>query len=278
MKLKLSAPAKINWFLAVLGKRDDGYHDIVSPMQCVSLFDDLSFEHSEDIELVSAMEVPAEENLVYRAARLLKNLSGVQKGARITLKKNIPLAAGLGGGSSDASSTLMGLNRLWGLGYGKDKLMRIAAGIGSDVPFFMGDRFSLVEGRGEKVRPLKGASAVPVLLVKPDIEISSGWAYRNCEAELTKRSIDIKLFCQALERKDFARLREMVFNDLEKAAVKEYPVVAEIRKRLIENGAVVASMSGSGPTMFGVFNSVDEAGRASLNMGEKLCRVVRTLV
>jgi 4-diphosphocytidyl-2-C-methyl-D-erythritol kinase len=278
MKLKLSAPAKINWFLAVLGKRDDGYHDIVSPMQCVSLFDELSFEHAEDIELISGMEVPAAENLVYRAAMLLKKVSAFRKGAKITLRKTIPLAAGLGGGSSDAAFTLIGLNRLWGLGYSNGQLMRIAAGIGSDVPFFMDGPFSLVEGRGEKVRALRSKTTVPMLLVKPDIEISSGWAYRNCRAELTKKSIDIKLFCQALDGKDFARLREMVVNDLEKAVFREYPVVAEIKKMLIENGAVVSSMSGSGPTVFGVFNSGEDAEKASLNMGRKMCRVVRTLV
>jgi 4-diphosphocytidyl-2-C-methyl-D-erythritol kinase len=278
MMFKLSAPAKINWFLAILGKRDDGYHDIVSPMQCVSLFDDLFSEDAEKIELISDMEVPREENLVYRAASSLKEFSGIRKGAKITLRKGIPLAAGLGGGSSDAAFTLIGLNRLWGLGYSDERLARIAAGVGSDVPFFIAGRFSLVEGRGEKVRPLKSESAVPMLLVKPEIEISSGWAYRNYEAELTKRSIDIKLFCQALDRKDFARLREMVFNDLEKAVVKEYPVVSEIKDALIENGAAFSSMSGSGPTVFGVFNSFDEAERASSNMGEEICRVVRTLV
>lgn len=278
MHLKLAAPAKINWFLAVVGKRDDGYHDIVSPMQCVSLFDDLFFEHAENIELVSQMEVPAKDNLVYRAACLLKEVSGCRRGAKITLKKNIPLAAGLGGGSSDAASTLVGLNRLWGLGCGKDQLMKIAAKIGSDVPFFIEGGFSLVEGRGEKVRPLKSGSTVPLLLVKPELEISSAWAYGNYETELTKRSIDIKLFCQALDRKDFALLRDMVFNDLEKAVVRKYPVVSEIKEKLTDNGALVSSMSGSGPTVFGVFNSIEEAGRASLNMGEKTCRVVSTLV
>jgi 4-diphosphocytidyl-2-C-methyl-D-erythritol kinase len=278
MKLKLRAPAKINWFLSVLGKRDDGYHDIASPMQCVSLFDELSFEHAEDIQLISGMDVPAAENLVYRAALLLKKVSSYRKGAKITLKKNIPLAAGLGGGSSDAASALIGLNRLWGLEYGNDQLMRIAAGIGSDVPFFIEGHLSLVEGRGEKVRALKSGTTVPMLLVKPDLEISSGWAYRNCETELTKKSIDIKLFCQALDGKDFARLKEMVFNDLESAVVKEYPVVAEIKKMLSENGAVVASMSGSGPTVFGVFDSTADAERASRNMGQRMCRVVSTLM
>lgn len=277
MKLELTAPAKINWFLAVVGKRDDGYHEIVSPMQCVSLFDHLSFESSEKIELISGMDVPVEENLVYRAASLLRKISGCRKGVRITLKKNIPTAAGLGGGSSDAAYTLIGLNRLWDLGYDNERLTGIAAGIGSDVPFFIAGGLSLVEGRGEKVSPLKSDSTVPLLLVKPDIGISSRWAYGNYEAELTKKSIDIKLFCQVLNRQDFARLRELVFNDLERAVVREYPEVAEIKRMLIENGAVVSSMSGSGPTVFGVFSSVEEAGRASLNMGEKMCRVVRTL-
>jgi 4-diphosphocytidyl-2-C-methyl-D-erythritol kinase len=278
MKFSIHAPAKINWFLWIKGKRPDGYHDIVSPMQCVSLFDVLSFEDAPEIELVSDLDLPAGENLVYKAAVLLKQNASYGAGARIVLEKNIPLAAGLGGGSSDAAQTLIGLNKLWGLGLGEEELMAYGARIGSDVPFFMRGPFSVVEGRGEIVNRLKTEISVAMLLVKPDVAIPASWAYGKYVAELTKKSVDIKLFCLALERKDFASLRQMVFNDLEKGVVEKYRIVAEIKEMLLDNGAEIASMSGSGSVVFGVFHSEEEARRASGLMGDYWCRVVRTLV
>lgn len=278
MKFSLKAPAKINWFLSVIGRRGDGYHDIASPMQCVSLFDSISFEDADEIELISDLDLATTDNLVYKAAARLKEYTSYRGGARITLRKEIPAAAGLGGGSSDAAFTLLGLKRLWKLPVGERDLMDIGSAIGSDVPFFIKGPFSLIEGRGEKVSPLKVESPVSLLLVKPDISISTAWAYRSHKTELTKKCVDIKLFCQTLDRKDFSSLREMIFNDLEKTVIGKYHVIGEIKKMLVENGAVISSMSGSGPTVFGVFNSVDQARKASANMGENWCRVVRTLV
>jgi len=278
MKFSLQAPAKINWFLFIKGRRDDGYHDIVSPMQCVSLFDLLSFEDAPEIELLSDLDLPPGENLVYKAAVSLKKSASYPGGARIVLKKNIPLAAGLGGGSSDAAQTLIGLNKLWGLGLTGEKLMELGAGIGSDVPFFLGGPFSVVQGRGEIVKRLKTDSSVAMLLVKPDIGISASWAYGKYAAELTKKSVDIKLFCLALEKKDFAALRQMVSNDLEKGVVEKYRIVADIKEMLFKNGAEIASMSGSGSVVFGVFRSEEEARQASIRMGDYWYRVVRTLV
>ncbi|MBI5641786.1 MAG: 4-(cytidine 5'-diphospho)-2-C-methyl-D-erythritol kinase [Nitrospirae bacterium] len=277
MRIILRAPAKINWILSVVGKRADGYHEIVSPMQYVSIFDTLSFEKADEIELSSDLEIPVEENLVYRAAVLLKNFASYEGGARISLKKEIPAAAGLGGGSSDAAFTLIGLDRLWGLHLDEKQLMDLGLRIGSDVPFFMGGPFSIAEGRGERLTPLKTSGSLSLLLVKPPTGVSAAWAYSLCLPELTKRSLDIKLFCQALDRKDFASLRHMVFNDLEAGVIREYPVVAEIKKMLTENGAVLSSMSGSGPTVFGVFRSEEDARKASVTMKDYWCRIAKTL-
>ncbi len=274
----LEAPAKINWFLSIKGRRDDGYHEIVSLMQCVSLFDSLSFENFSEVELVSDLDLPAGENLVYKTAVLLKQTARFSGGARIILKKNIPVAAGLGGGSSDAAYTLIGLNKLWGLGMKEMELMELGGRIGSDVPFFMGGFFSVVEGRGEIVRKMKTNGSVAILLVKPDIGISASWAYGKYAPELTKKSVDIKLFCLALESRDFNSLRQMVFNDLEKGVVEKYRIVGDIRDMLLESGAEVASMSGSGSVVFGVFSSEEKARRASMQMGDHWCRTVRTLV
>ncbi len=278
MKFSVKAPAKINWFLLIKGKRPDGYHDIISPMQCVSLFDVLSFEDAPEIELVSDLNLPVRENLVYKAAVMLKEGVSYRGGAKIILEKNIPLAAGLGGGSSDAAQALIGLNRLWGLSMGEEELMAYGARIGSDVPFFMRGPFSLVEGRGETVTRLKTGVSVDVLLVKPDIAVPASWAYGAYAAELTKKSVDIKLFCHALERRDLTSLRQMVFNDLEKGVMERHRVVADIKEMLLESGAEIASMSGSGSVVFGVFNTEKKARKASGLMGDYWCRVVKTLV
>ena len=277
MKISLTAPAKINWFLSVLNKREDGYHNIISPMQCVDLFDSLSFEEAEEIHLLSDLDIPVEGNLVHKAAALLKRVSSYKFGARIELKKNIPVAAGLGGGSSDAAFTLMGLNSLWGLNYDKRTLMRLAAEIGSDVPFFLAGPLALVEGRGEKVTELNAEGSMVVLLIKPDVSVSTSWAYNLFKTRLTKKAVDIKLFCQALERNNFAFLRDTVFNDLEDVVIGKYPVVGEIKRILVQNGALFSLMSGSGPTVFSVFTAIEEAVSASKNLQGEWCRVVRTL-
>ncbi|MDH4230442.1 MAG: 4-(cytidine 5'-diphospho)-2-C-methyl-D-erythritol kinase [Nitrospirota bacterium] len=277
MKISLKAPAKINWFLSVLNKRDDGYHDIISPVQCIDLFDILSFEEAEDVRLLSGLDIPAEENLIYKAAALLKRVSSYKYGARIELRKNIPVAAGLGGGSSDAASALIGLNRLWGLNYDRKALMNLAAEIGSDVPFFLAGTFSLIEGRGEKVTAMTTEGTMILLLAKPDISVSTAWAYNSFETGLTKKTVDIKLFCQALDRKNYAFLRDAVCNDLEDVVIRKYPVIGELKEKLKQNGALLSLMSGSGSAVFGVFHTFAEAARASANLKGTWCRVVRTL-
>ncbi|MEW6418047.1 MAG: 4-(cytidine 5'-diphospho)-2-C-methyl-D-erythritol kinase [Nitrospirota bacterium] len=278
--LTLRAPAKINWFLKVIGKRDDGYHNIISLMQCISLYDDLVFEHADTMEVVSDLDISIEDNLVYKAASLLKQYTSYRKGAKITLQKDIPLGAGLGGGSSDAAYTLSGLNMLWGLELNNEELSSIGAEIGSDVPFFFNGPFAILEGRGEKVSPFKINSSTVLLLVKPPISVSTAWAYasfdmlrmhgeRSTERSrrrpvepLTKKTIDIKLFCQAFKKQDFASLSTMLSNDLEKVIIDRYPVVGEIKNRLLEKGVVISAMSGSGPTVFGVFDNKDTAEKA----------------
>jgi 4-diphosphocytidyl-2-C-methyl-D-erythritol kinase len=290
----LMAPAKINWFLSVIGKRKDGYHNIISLMQCISLYDNLSFEQADTIELTSNnLDIPVNNNLVYKASFLLKKYTSDNNGAKITLHKNIPVSAGLGGGSSDAAYTLSGLNRLWNLGLSNRKLSTLGLKIGSDVPFFLNGSFAIVSGKGEKVAPLKlNKSTIALLLVKPDISVSTTWAYTHFDktfgqnlvrgvypGKLTKKPVDIKLFCQALKKKDFAFLSTILNNDLEKVVIERYPVVGEIKARLLENGALISSMSGSGPTVFGVFESKKKA----LNVADKMgavnwCRVVETIV
>jgi len=278
MSFVLEAPAKINWFLSVLNKREDGYHNIVSLMQSVSLFDTLLFEESERLEVISDIsDLPAEKNLAFKAAILMQALAGVSSGARITLKKDIPLAAGLGGGSSDAACALIGLNRLWGLNLNAADLRDMGAELGSDVPFFIDDIFAVVEGRGEAITSLGHAIEIPLLLVNPGILISAAWAYEALQVGLTKKAVDIKLFCQSLARKDFDALRSLQINDLEQPVLKAYSEIGRIKQLLLEQGAVMSAMSGSGSTVFGVFRTAEEAQKASAGMGRYWRRAVKTL-
>lgn len=278
MSFILEAPAKINWFLSVLNKREDGYHNIVSLMQGVGLFDTLLFEESGKLEVISDIsDLPAEKNLVFKAAVLMQAFAGVRSGARITLKKDIPLSAGLGGGSSDAAYALIGLNRLWRLNLNAAQLRDIGAQLGSDVPFFVDDIFAVVQGRGDAITSLKDASEIPLLLVNPGIPVSAAWAYEELQVGLTNESVDIKLFCQSLNRKDFDALRSLQINDLEQPVLKSYMEVGRIKELLLAQGAVMAAMSGSGPTVFGVFRSAEDAQNASNGMGAYWCRAVKTL-
>ncbi len=280
--LSLKAPAKINWFLQILRKRKDGYHDIMSLMQCVSLFDELIFEHADSITVESEMDIPACDNLIYKAASLLKQSVSFGKGARITVKKQIPSGAGLGGGSSDAAWTLYGLNTLWDLGLKQGELISIGARLGSDIPFFFHAPAALVEARGDVVRPLKVESSFTILLVKPEMNISTAWAYNaydECRNRaLTKKPVDIKLFCRALRKQDFLSLANLLFNDFEAVIVRRCPAVGKIKQELIEAGAEASLMSGSGPTVYGVFRSLQEAERAREVMNPHWCRIAQTLV
>jgi 4-diphosphocytidyl-2-C-methyl-D-erythritol kinase len=280
--LTLRPPAKINWFLKILDKRADGYHNIVSFMQFISLYDRLTLEHSASIDVISNTDIPREDNLIYKAASRLKQYASYPKGAKILLDKNIPIGAGLGGGSSDAAYTLSGLNKLWKLKLNREELSLLALEIGSDIPFFFKGPCAHIEGRGEKVTPYKITRSYHLLIVNPLIPISSAWAYTSYDSlnriELTKKQIDIKLFCYTFNTKGITFLEKILENDLEKAVIKKYPVVKEIKNRLLANGAVISAMSGSGSTVFGVFKSKEEAQRAEKTMKPHWCKIVKTLI
>ncbi len=275
----LKTPAKINWFLSVLWKREDGYHEILSLMQGISLFDELTFEHSDKLDVITESEIPLEDNLVYKAALLLKEKFDVRAGAKITLRKQIPLAAGLGGGSSDAACALKGLNRLWDLGKSDDALMKTGEIIGSDIPFFFKGPFALIEGRGEKVTSLKAERRHILLLVKPSLSVSAQWAYSEMSKLLTKSAKsdnNIKLIRQSLNKQDFKST--VLINDLEVPVIREFKVIGDIKDRLLREGAHVSLMSGSGPTVFGLFGSREKAGRAVEAMKPHWVRVVETII
>lgn len=284
----LKTPAKINWILSVLHKRQDGYHEIESLMQYVSLYDYLTFEYSNRIEITTVginpqqdVDIPVEENLIYRAAVLLKERLSVKKGAAITLRKGIPVSAGLGGGSSDAACTMIGLNRLWELGMNEEELMKYSETLGSDISFFLKGPFARVEGRGEIITPLKANTSYIIVLVKPPLSISARWAYTEISrllTKLTKRDNNIKLLCQALAAQDFKSIAVMLKNDLEIPLIREFKVIGEMKDILLKMGARASLMSGSGPTVFGVFDSRDAAEKAAEAMKPNWTRVVETII
>jgi len=299
----LRAPAKINWTLYVLNKREDGYHNILSLMHCVNLYDTLIFEHASGIELIASMDIPIEQNLVYKAAVILKEYTGTKAGAKIVLKKEIPSGAGLGGGSSDAACALTGLNRLWRLGLPADELKTIGSRIGSDVPFFVNYYsdtccpLAVVESRGEALTPLKIDKSSTLLLVKPSISISTAWAYEKISLnrtphffqkvrgqdskKLTKtrdKINNIKLIYNALKTGDMSFVNARIHNDFEGAVIEEYPVIGSLKEELLNVGASMAIMSGSGSTVFGLFDNRDKAVSASRKFSSYWNRVVETII
>lgn len=286
--LTLNAPAKINWFLKILGLRDDGFHEIRSLIQKVTLYDRLTFTEAVSLSVETDAHIPLEENLIYRAAVLLQKKCGVEKGAVIGLDKKIPMGAGLGGGSSDAAAVLLGLNELWALDLRTEELARLAAELGSDVPFFLTGPISFVSGRGEKIVSRNALKKMNILLVKPSFDIPTAWAYKkfnhmrsaeisdageaasalyyNNGTELTKKAgkvNNIEHFIRNIERAEPGGITDDVLNDLEPVVINSFPVIAEIKERLRQQGAGFVLMSGSGSTVFGVFDSREKAEEAS---------------
>ncbi|MEJ2183506.1 MAG: 4-(cytidine 5'-diphospho)-2-C-methyl-D-erythritol kinase [Nitrospirota bacterium] len=273
--LVLKAPAKVNWFLRVLRQRADGYHDIQSLVQQVTLADTLSFEEASGLEVLADAPIPTEENLVYRAASLLRAYTRCARGARITLSKDIPLSAGLGGGSSDAAAALKGLTALWQVEVTAPELAMLAASLGSDVPFFLGSPAALVEGRGERVGAVRVRRSWVLVLVKPDFGVSAGWAYQNLTS--CSAATDPEEAVRDLERGEFVS-PEVFANDLEGPVFKRYAEVSRLKERLGEEGALLTLMSGSGPTVFGVFSDRARAERAAAGFAPLWSAVVRTVL
>jgi len=248
----------------VIRKREDGYHDISSLMLPVSIFDRISIAVNSDSGPIAIEcdrpEIPSDErNLAWRAADLYLQNSGKKAGIHIHLEKNIPWGAGLGGGSSDAAGVLVALNSFFENAVRPADLERLAVSLGADVPFFLYSRPALATGIGEKLQFVDMAPGFPLLLVKPPVAVSTGWVYQSLK--LTKRSALIKV--NGLDGRPW-QLRGLAQNDLESVTVSRYPVISEIKEWLIGQGALAASMSGSGPTVFGIFETRQAAEDAAI--------------
>jgi 4-diphosphocytidyl-2-C-methyl-D-erythritol kinase len=255
------APAKINLFLRVLRKRNDGYHDIFSLMQKISLYDELIFSpRPQGIVLhCPGTDLPTnDDNIIVRAAKSIFNYCDYQSGMEITLHKKIPMTAGLGGGSSDASTTLIALNKICSFQLKKSELVKIGAKIGADVPFFIFGNKALASGIGDKLKHLRNLPQLDILLIKPPFELSTKMVYENLNLRLTrgKNNYSIPRFL------DLSDVVHGLHNDLESVSLEVHPGLADLKRMLLRHGALGALMSGSGPTIFGIFRNGKEAKEA----------------
>jgi 4-diphosphocytidyl-2-C-methyl-D-erythritol kinase len=278
--MNVTAAAKVNLSLEVLGKRADGYHELATVMQAVDLADRLVLEDADGLTLTSSSpDVPTDGgNLALRAAAALREAARTDRGVRIHLDKRIPVAAGLGGGSSDAAAVLLGLNRLWGLRWPVARLAEVAVTLGMDVPFFLRGGVALGTGRGERIRPLSGMP-LALVLVNPGAPLSTQAVYGRVTPAMYSSGRHAQAMIDALRIRRTRQVAATLYNGLEDAARELSADLARVRAALMAAGALGALMSGSGPTVFGLARSFEHARqlRARLTRPPWGCWAVRSI-
>jgi len=265
------AYAKINLCLDVTGRLENGYHLVRMIMQSVDLFDELRFEKTEgEIVITSSREdlSVGEDNLIYKAAALMKEKFGIQGGVKVSLKKNIPMAAGMAGGSSDAACTLKAMNELYDLGLSEEALREIGVKIGADVPYCIMGGTALSEGIGEILTKLPPMPDCVLLLAKPEVGVSTKYVYEQLDSHEIPSHPDVDGMLGALEKGDLAGITARLSNVLETVTVEKHEVVGQIKRVMLEGGAMGSLMSGSGPTVFGIFENAEKARQAGENVRE----------
>lgn len=270
--MRLRAMAKINLGLDVLGKRQDGYHEVRMIMQTIQMYDILEIQKKQEPGISLAVNVPFiptdERNLVYKAAKMLLDEFEIQEGISIKLDKFIPVAAGMAGGSSDAAAAFVGVNRMFRLGLSEKDLMERAVKVGADVPYCIMRGTALAEGIGEKLTRLDPMPKCFVLVGKPGVSVSTKMAYENLNLESIGEHPDIDGMCRDIERGDLFALTKKMGNVFEPGIVWEYPVIRQIEDVMEANGALKAMMSGSGPTVFGIFDEKEKMESAAAALRE----------
>ena len=263
MKITRKAYAKINLGLDVIGKRDDGYHLVKMIMQNVDIYDTLTFEENASGEITlkaNSQSIPTDgSNLICKVADQLKKDFGVESGADITLEKRIPVAAGMAGGSTDGAAAYIALNELWGLGLSKEELCKRAVKLGADIPYCIIGGTALSEGIGEELTVISDAAEFYLVVAKPAIAVSTGWVYNELDSKEIERHPDIDAIRAAIEAGDVRGMCDKIHNVLEPVTTGKYSVIKDIEKLLEDNGAIRAFMTGSGPTVFAVYESEEEA-------------------
>ena len=264
-EISMKAYAKINLGLDVVRRLENGYHEVKMIMQTVGIYDELTFQRQESGICITtdSGELPTnEDNLIYKAARLLMDKYQLQEGVRIHLQKNIPIAAGMAGGSTDAAATFKGINELFGLGASEDELKELAVKVGADVPYCIMGGTALAEGIGEKLTRLPNAPECILLVAKPDINVSTKFVYEHLDAAGVEHHPDIDGMITAIEEQDLVGVVDRLENVLETVTVPAYPIIDTIKSKMLEMGAEGSLMSGSGPTVFGIFTDEGKAREA----------------
>lgn len=255
--IRLKARAKINLGLDVLGKREDGYHEVRMVMQTIGIYDRLILTKipEEEIRITSNLAfLPVNENnLIYKAIKLLKDEYHFPGGVSVDLNKFIPVAAGMAGGSTDAASTMFGVNRLFGLNLSMGKMMELGLRLGADVPYCVMRGTALAEGIGEKLTRITPVPHMWILIAKPQINVSTRLVYEQLDMGGIQKHPDIDGIIRAIEAQDVVRIAQSMGNVLENVTVPLYPVIETIKQDMLSHGAINAMMSGSGPTVFGIF-------------------------
>ena len=278
-KIILESYGKINLSLDVLYRRDDNYHELNTIMQEIDLKDIIEIQEiDKGIEIQCNVEsVPLNnKNLVYRTWEEMVKVLGEDRGAKIIIDKQIPVAAGLAGGSSNAAQVLKGLNKLWKLDLSQKELMDIGVKIGADVPFCIMGGTAYAKGIGEELTRLKLFSNKMLLLANPGIPISTVDVYNSLDLNTKEKYKDIKQIIKYIEKEDTEALAKNMFNIMEKTVIKKYPIIAEIKEDMLKCGALGSLMSGSGATVFGIFNDEDKLYKCKEELEKKVDRLIVT--
>ena len=271
-EINVKALAKINLSLDVLRRREDGYHEVRMVMQTIHLYDKLLIQKTKEPGITIETNIDFlpvnENNLIYKAAKLLQDTVPMQEGVHVILKKHIPIAAGMAGGSTDAAAVLYGMNQLFELGLSRQELMELGVGIGADVPYCLMRGTALAEGIGEKLNSIPPMPKCPVLIAKPAVGVSTKFVYDNLKLNEDTPHPDIDAQLAAIRKGDLRQVAQTMGNLLETVTIPEYPVIAEIKEHMLAHGALNAMMSGSGPTVFGLFEEEKQAQLAFEKMRE----------
>lgn len=276
--IDLKSRAKVNLSIDVLGKREDGYHLVEMIMQTIDLYDKLKITEIEENSILiksNSLDIPLnEDNIMYKAVNLLKNQFNIEKGIEISIEKNIPVAAGMAGGSSNAAAVLVGLNKLWNLGLSESELKDIGLKLGADVPFCITGGSALAEGIGEELTNIKGLPEdLNIVVCKPNIFVSTKEVYQSLNMDKVKRRPKNKELIDALQKEDVKFISENMVNVLEEVTSLKYSEIGQIEDIMIKNKALGSMMSGSGPTVFGLFDNKDCAIKAKEDLQAKYNQV-----
>ena len=272
-KIELKAYGKINLGLDVIRKRPDGYHDLDMIMQMVDVYDDIVITKNKtgkiEVKTDTAVLSNGKDNLAYMAAKMLMDEFKIKDGVNIYINKRIPIAGGMAGGSSDCATTLMGINQLFELGLAKEEFMERGVKLGADVPYCVLGGTAIARGIGEVFTPLPAPAVCHVIIAKPPVSVSTAYVYGHIKPlEITKRP-DIEAMAQSIKDGDLKKMASLIYNVMEDVTVGEYPIISEIKQVMLDNGALNSIMSGSGPTVFGLFDDKEKAQQCVKTLEEK---------